>query len=184
MKGLFLAFLFATILASATLIGSNQQVSAQQGGATLVVRKIVEGLPPNSDWEFDMDLNVEPFSTVITLDKAGGERTIVFSVTQVAVTIVEKTKSDYIAYVVYEELTTQTHVAFVGTGSLINQDDTVTIAFINRNNQQPPSPQPNYVGGVITPVNKLAVVAVYLLLFGMIVASTGAYLLRPKISDE
>jgi hypothetical protein len=164
MKGLFLAFLFATILASATLIGSNQQVSAQQGGATLVVRKIVEGLPPNSDWEFDMDLNVEPFSTVITLDKAGGERTI-FSVTQVAVTIMEKTESNYIAYVVYGELTTQTHVAFVGTGSLINQDDTVTIAFI-------------------TPVNKLAVVAVYLLLFGMIVASTGAYLINEKRNDH
>jgi hypothetical protein len=180
MKGLFLAFLFATILASTALVGSHQQVSAQQGGATLIIGKIVEGLPPNSDWEFDLSLNVQPYSTVITIDKAGGEKTLVFSVTQVAVSIVEKTKSNYIVYVVDGTLTTQAYTAFIGTGRLINQDDTVTIAFINRNNQQPPSPQPNHVGGVITPVNKLAILTMYLTLFGMIVVSTGAYLIKKK----
>ena len=179
MKGLFVAFMFATILASTALISSNQQVSAQQGGATLIIGKIVEGLPPNSDWEFDLSLNVQPYSTVITIDKAGGETTIIFAVTQVQVSIVESTKSSYVVYLVDGALTTQTNVAFVGTGRLIDQDDTVTVAFINRNNQQPSS-KPNYVGGVITPVNKLAVVAVYLALFGMIVASTGACLIKEK----
>jgi hypothetical protein len=179
MKGLFLAFLFATILASTALVGSHQQVSAQQGGATLVVRKIVEGLPPNSDWEFDLNLNVQPYSTVITLDKAGGGTTIIFPVTQVEVSIVESTKPNYIVYVFDGADTTQTNVAFVGTWRLIDQDDTVTVAFINRNDQQA-SPKPNYVGGVITPVNKLAVVAVYLALLGMIVASTGACLIKEK----
>ena len=183
MKGLFVAFVFATILASATLISSNQQVSAQQGGATLVIEKIVEGLPPNSDWEFDLNLNVQPYSTVITIDKAGGETTIIFSVTEVGVTIVEKTKQNFVVYVsntIVGSSAIQTHIAVVGTQRLIDQDDTVTIAFINRNNQAPSSPNPNHVGGVITPVNKLAILAMYLTIFGMIVVSTGAYLVKKR----
>jgi hypothetical protein len=45
MKPLFLAFLFATILASATLILPHQEVSAQQPGPALVIEKVVDGSP-------------------------------------------------------------------------------------------------------------------------------------------
>ena len=71
MKVLYLAFLFATILASATLILPQQQVSAQQPGPVLVIKKLVEGSPPPSNWEFDLNLDVTPYSSVITIDKAG-----------------------------------------------------------------------------------------------------------------
>ena len=169
MKAIFLAFLFATILGSATLIVPPQEVSAQQSGATLVVKKVVEGSPPPSDWVFDLGLNVPPYSSTITIDRTGGETTIVFTVTQVGVTIVERTKTNYVAYVSYDWLTTltQTHVAFVGTGRLIDQRDTVTVAFINQNTFTT-SAEP--VGGFVEPVNKLAVFTPSLALFAVMMA--------------
>ena len=176
MKILFFAFLFATILASAILIVPHQRVSAQQGGATLVIRKVVEGLPPNSDWEFDMDLNVAPYSTIITIDKAGGGTTIVFAVTQVQVSIVERTKSNYVVYLSDSGSTTRTHAVFIGTGRLINQADTVIVEFINQNTLPAPSVQP--VGGVVTPIDKLEVAIVYITLFAMISASIGACIIK------
>jgi hypothetical protein len=170
MKALFLAFLFATILASATLILPQQEVSAQQAGATLVIKKVVEGSPPPSDWVYDLGLNVAPYSAIITIDKTGGETTIVFAVTEVGVTIVERTKTNYVVYVSYTWLTTltQTNVAFIGTGELIDQRDTVTVAFINQNTLQTPSAEP--IGGFLEPANKLAVIAPSLALFAVMIA--------------
>ena len=179
MKGLFLAFLFATILASSTLITSDPQVSAQQGGATLVIRKIVEGLPPNSDWEFELDLNVQPYSTVITIDGGGGEATVVFAYTQVRVSVIERTKDNFIVYLINTivgDSATQTHVVVIGTQRLIDQRDTVTVAFINRNNEQ--TPQPSHVGGVITPANKLALLSPYLALTSIV--AVAAFVLKRR----
>ena len=164
MKLLLLAFLFATILASATLILPHQQVSAQQPGPALVIKKVVEGSPPPSNWEFDLNLDITPYSSVITIDKAGGEATLIFAVTGVQVTIVERTKSNYVVYVSDTGVTTQTNAISFGTGRLTNQVGTVTIAFIN---QYTFTPSAEPVGGFLDPVNKLAVFAPSLALFAV-----------------
>ena len=167
MKLLFLAFLFATILASATLILPHQQVSAQQPGPALVIKKVVEGAPPPSNWEFDLNLDVAPYSSVITIDKAGGETTIVFAVTGVRVSIAERTKSNYVVYVSDTGVTSQTNAISFGTGRLTNEVGTVTIVFINQNTFTS-SAEP--VGGFLEPVNKLAVIAPSLALFAVMMA--------------
>lgn len=146
-----------------------------------MIEKIVEGVPPPSDWEFDLGLNVPPYSTTITIDKAGGETTIAFAFTQVAVSIVERTKTNYIVYASNLGIMTQTHVVFVGTGQLINQFDTVTVAFINQNTVKTPSAGP--VGGFTEPVNRLQAVIMYVMIFAMISMSIGVYIInkrRPK----
>jgi len=170
MRALLVAFLFASIVIVATNLKTTDiqfmnvdQIQAQGESYTIVVKKVVNGSTPDSDWEFEGSNPIGAF----TIDKAGGDKTFYLTrVEKSTITITEMTKSNFNAYgrgYAYGGFPTftMTHAvtviaSFCGTEHW----------YAEFSNNYLPSSQPlsHPVGGATTSANKFSILAPYLAL--------------------
>ncbi len=170
MRALLVAFLFASILIVTTNLENTDiqfmkvdQIQAQETSYTIVVKKVVNGSTPDSDWEFEGTNPIGAF----TIEKAGGDKTFYLTPGEKStITITEMTKSDFNAYGRgYEEGYLP---AFIMTNAV-----TVIASvcgtehwYAEFSNNYSPSSQPlsHPVGGATTSANKFSILAPYLVL--------------------
>ena len=200
MRILLLALIFAAFLASATLVSTDQEALAQEPVYTVVFRKIVDGAIPDSDWNIYYYLAHGSggiywyYSTTFTLDKSGGETVIEITDTlleadrPLVLFFDEKWHSDYSRYFrTYisgfspEPFTTHNPIS---QSILLTYPPEQTLIAELRNqyigvaSDIPNKPHP--IGGVVIPVNKSAVVAMYLFLIGLTTTVLVVYTIKRK----
>ena len=187
MKVLLFAFLFASLLVASTIVNNNQLVYAQDGTYcssecetyVFTLKKIVGGPVPSSNWQYDMlfifTRNTYTVSETHTINSAGGEEviSIVASWDLTYAIISEKLKPNYVAYARHSTSGFLTEYATTNVVSRrIFYDSTAIFEFSNQYTEQHP------VGGTVIPVNKLTVLATYLVLAGLVVCISLATIVK------